>query len=246
MWDYAKSAGCRRAWWLRHFGDRTPLPAIDGCCDRCDPAGEPTIVIATTASRPKPTSTATASAVPALQEGDRAATVLRLVEAVGGAYGRKGVATILRGRLPKTGDAALAALPQFGALAKLREADVYTLIDSLVLAGFLDKDATVRPRLRLTASGRAYLAGRPAPREEREAQAAVSNRLEELAALVRAPAAEGVPSLLAALDDPNERFRQLAVVGIRRIALRPDVPPATRRAARAALGRTGGRGRMVS
>ncbi|GIW06729.1 MAG: hypothetical protein KatS3mg060_1534 [Dehalococcoidia bacterium] len=245
MWEYAKSTGCRRAWWLRYFGDRTPPAVIEGCCDRCDPAGEPAIrPELVLAARPKRVARSIQLSAQPLEEAQQVAAVLQLVNVLDGAYGRQGVSNILRGRLPKTADQALAALPQFGALAGMREADVHTLIDGLVLAGLLDKDETVRPRLRLTALGRTRLTERPEPAASaapriREVRESRPNPRAELAAVVRAPSPEVMPMLLAALEDPDARIRKLARAGIRRLALRPDIPLATRRAARAALGRAG-------
>ncbi|MCS6802054.1 MAG: RecQ family ATP-dependent DNA helicase [Chloroflexota bacterium] len=232
MWEYARGSGCRRAWWARYFGDRTPLAPRAGCCDRCDPAGEPVLAL-TPSPAVRPTRRASSSALPSsrLEEQQRIALALRAVAAVEGAYGRQGVSAILRGRLPKNGDAALASLPEFGALAALPVAEVHHLLDTLVLAGLAEKEPTIRPRLRLTAKGRAFLNGvsleaLPA------AQAAAEPRWAQLP---RQPTAEAVGALLAALDDPHPRVRSVALAGLRRLALSPAVDLPTRRLARAAL-----------
>ncbi|MFN8532042.1 MAG: RecQ family ATP-dependent DNA helicase [Dehalococcoidia bacterium] len=242
IWDYAKTDRCRRAWWLRYFGDRTPPPPIEGCCDVCDPAGEPIVEITPVPAKPnRRLAVANRPTVPALDESERIATVLRLVEALDGSFGRQGVATILRGRLPKAADPTVVERAEFGALAGVREADVHTLIDSLVLAGWLNKDSTARPRLRLTASGRKQLASPARVRQAvvQEERVAWPDRRSDLIALARSPGPDGMSALMAALDDPDRRVRSLALAGIRRLALGADIPAETRREARVVLRRIG-------
>jgi hypothetical protein len=225
LWDYARSTTCRRSWWLRYFGDRTPLAASPPCCDRCDPAGEPVLALPPPSPLPtRPPALPPRPAVPAEEQQVR--LILRMVEQCQGTFGRQGVATLLRGRLPTRADPALATLPEFGALASLSTSALHQRIEALVQAGLLTKDATARPRLHLTAAGRQRLATSTAPLPEPEAPALLPTGSGLSATL---------PGLIAALAAPDPRLRARASFGLRRLALRPEVPLALRRQARSAL-----------
>ncbi|MCL6647726.1 MAG: RecQ family ATP-dependent DNA helicase [Chloroflexi bacterium] len=223
LWDYARSTTCRRSWWLRYFGDRTPLAASPHCCDRCDPAGEP--VLALLPPSPPPTRQPALPPTPAVPaEEQQVQLILRVVERCQGTFGRQGVATLLRGRLPKRAAPSLATLPEFGALAGLSTSVLHQRIEALVQAGLLTKDATARPRLHLTAAGRQRLVTSTAPLPVPEAPLPAGSGLSAT-----------LPALLAALAAPDPRLRARASFGLRRLALRPEVPLALRRQARAAL-----------
>ncbi|GIW09779.1 MAG: hypothetical protein KatS3mg061_0836 [Dehalococcoidia bacterium] len=223
LWDYARSTTCRRSWWLRYFGDRTPLAASPHCCDCCDPAGEP--VLALLPPSPPPTRQPALPPTPAVPaEEQQVQLILRVVERCQGTFGRQGVATLLRGRLPKRAAPSLATLPEFGALAGLSTSVLHQRIEALVQAGLLTKDATARPRLHLTAAGRQRLVTSTAPLPVPEAPLPAGSGLSAT-----------LPALLAALAAPDPRLRARASFGLRRLALRPEVPLALRRQARAAL-----------
>jgi ATP-dependent DNA helicase RecQ len=236
MADYAKTSQCRRAWWRRYFGDRSPAAHVAGCCDRCDPGGEPMIAHEVSPAPPPKRSTLP-STRSAPDEQERTTLALRLIAALDGAYGRHGVAALLRGRLPKRADTALSSLPEFGALSGVRQAEVRNLLDALLIAELIEQDTTARPRLRLTPKGRALLTQTDGGSSGSE-QAVSGELVASVAALAQALTPATMALLLAALDDPDPRTRARARAAVRRVALRPDVPVSVRRAARAALRRS--------
>lgn len=136
---YANSTECRRAWWLRYFGEEAGPRALDpGCCDRCAEraAGQ------TPQDLPAPAWAAHRALVGAAE--------------LGGRFGRRALGNMLKGGPPKEVERFhLERFRSFGTLSELRKADVDGLVDELVVRGYLQLVGEEYPKAALTDRGRA-------------------------------------------------------------------------------------------
>ena len=149
MVDYAETNACRRRTILEHFGD-TGSAEAPLCCDNCLSRFESV----ETESRPAQT------------QAERAALiVLDTVAHLKWEIGRGKLARILKGSAAK----AIARFDydqvrNYGKFAALRVADIESLVEQLIAAGYLKQVGSDRPTLKLTPSGETALKTRSAIR----------------------------------------------------------------------------------
>ena len=140
IWEYVDRDQCRRAGLLAHFGDRSALRGVDGCCDVCDPAVLPAV--------PDDARTPVSSAA-AGDPADLDRAIIDVVAAARPPVGRTRAVEILRGGRSKViAEHAYNQLSSYGAFAHLRSGDVLGRVDELLQAGRLRSTGGRFPKLR--------------------------------------------------------------------------------------------------
>ncbi|MBI3734561.1 MAG: RecQ family ATP-dependent DNA helicase [Chloroflexi bacterium] len=157
MITYAETDACRRRTILQYFGDHSPADAPI-CCDNClareetAEAGDPLSV----------TGSALTPARPAQSQSERAALiVLDTVARLEWEIGKGTLANLLKGShakkmQPYTGE------HNFAKFAALPTREIESLVEQLLMAGYLKQTGGGRPTLRLSPRGEAALKARAA------------------------------------------------------------------------------------
>ena len=137
MWAFVEGRECRRAYILRHFGDRAAPVPHGPCCDVCDPPSASAPDAAAEPFRP-------AAGAPAALD----AAIIELVAAARPAVGRTRTVEILRGGRSKViRRNSYDGLPLYGAFAHVGGRDVLARVDALLAAGRLRSSGGRFPKL---------------------------------------------------------------------------------------------------
>ncbi len=236
MVDYAETNRCRRRILLDHFGDRAPIEA-ERCCDNC-------------LAQQRAVSSARREDFSRLSFAEQTALImLDAVRRLKWEAGKEKLAQMLKGSHAKgMQQFGYNKSPYYGRLASFQVREIEDFLAQLIELKYFKVVGGGRPVLRLTPAGETAIQARAkialnVPRRLQEGSASedeqqrskpalpsptdstAREKIHRVVALGEAAVQEGVPELIAALQDSDGNVRRLAASALGKIKDRQSVAP---------------------